>query len=52
VGFGRVPEIAHQTVSFQNLLDDGSLDPTPPAMNQAHLAKSRLVGSLQVLIDH
>ena len=41
-----------QRMRREHLLHAGTLDTNSPTMNQPHVAKPRLVGRLQVLIDY
>jgi hypothetical protein len=48
----RIREAFHQWMSFQGSLHDAALDSRAAAMNQPHLAKSRLMRGSDVLLDH
>lgn len=49
---GVVPELLHERVVFDRLLDDPALDASAPAMNQPDVAHPCFVRGSDVLIDH
>ena len=46
------PRGLDQWVALEGLLDHAALDPRAAAVDEAHVAASRVVGGLYVLIDH
>ena len=51
VRFAGIPELDHERVSLECLLDDSTLDPLPATVDQAHLAEALLCRGGQVLGD-
>jgi hypothetical protein len=47
-----VPELLDERMSLERLLNNPSLDPPAPPVNQADLAEARLVRRGDVFIDH
>ena len=49
---GGVPELLHQRMALERLLDDAPLDAFAASMNEADLPEARLVRRADVLFDY
>jgi hypothetical protein len=48
----RIPELCHERMPIEGLLDDAALNPFSAAVDQAHLAETGFVRRVDVLLDY